>query len=73
MKGAWKVVPAVNSLAIRTAFWLYNLGWQAALPALRLNSRLRDGIASRLMIQPLPKADIWIQAASGGEAYLGQD
>jgi 3-deoxy-D-manno-octulosonic-acid transferase len=61
----------MNSLAIKTAFWLYNLSWQAAIPMLRLNSRLRDGFAARLVDPPLPKADIWIQAASGGEAYLG--
>lgn len=40
------------------------------MPLLRLSSRLQDGFAQRKLETSLPYADIWIQAASGGEAYL---
>ena len=53
------------------AFILYNLGWRAARPLLKLNPRLKEGYAQRTFVQrPRRPADIWIQAASAGEAYL---
>ena len=66
------------------ASWLihvYNLAWLLARPVLRRHHRLRDGFAWRLVPEDWagtpetktglpPRADIWIQAASGGEAYL---
>lgn len=42
------------------------------MPTLRLNARLKEGYSQRNFTDPLPPADIWIQAASGGEAYLAQ-
>ncbi len=52
-------------------FALYNAGWRLARPLLKLNPRLKDGYAER-MLNPAPPGpvDIWIQAASAGEAYL---
>lgn len=52
--------------------------WRAASPFLRRHKRLRDGFAQRLvpddwpgMPEPAaPSVRIWIQAASGGEAWL---
>lgn len=44
-----------------------------ASPFLQKNSRLSCGIHERLLHTPLPKADIWIQAASAGEAYLAKE
>lgn len=56
---------------IDAAFAVYNLGWKAALPLLKLNHRLRDGWEQRTLMGGLPApAHLWIQAASGGEAYL---
>ncbi len=64
---------------------LYSLLWLFALPFLRCSHRLREGFSWRLVpknwvkISGLPAdnasrkshgVDVWIQAASGGEAYL---
>jgi len=56
---------------INTALAVYGLGWKAACPLLKLNHRLRDGWDQRTLTGGLPApAHLWIQAASGGEAYL---
>lgn len=55
---------------IRMALTFYDRIWGAAMPLLRLNSRLKDGYCHRRHPEGLPEADIWIQAASAGEAYL---
>ncbi len=54
----------------KTAFWLYNLVWGAVIPMLRRNHRLAEGFGQRIFQHKAGKADIWIQAASAGEAYL---
>ena len=48
----------------------YEAGWRIAMPLLRHSSRLEDGYDHRQHPEDLPAADIWIQAASAGEAYL---
>ncbi len=59
---------------------MYGAAWRLARPLLRRNRRLADGFAWRLV----PPAwsgthpdgrpiDVWIQAASGGEAYLAAE
>lgn len=60
----------VQPSKIRTALKFYDLLWRLCTPALRLNERLKDGFEQRQLNTPLPPADLWIQAASGGEAYL---
>tara|TARA_Y100001954_G_scaffold231541_1_gene281069 strand:- start:4877 stop:6163 length:1287 start_codon:yes stop_codon:yes gene_type:complete len=56
---------------IKTALSAYNLGWKAATPFLKLNHRLKDGWEQRTLSGGYPAhAHLWIQAASGGEAYL---
>ncbi len=59
--------PRLLPLALKT----YELLWKAARPFLARHKRLKAGFASRLApsgwAQP---AELWIQAASGGEAYL---
>ncbi|MFO8112485.1 MAG: glycosyltransferase N-terminal domain-containing protein [Desulfosalsimonadaceae bacterium] len=55
---------------LHTAFQVYEKGWALAMPLLRLSRRLQDGFAHRKLETSLPYADLWIQAASGGEAYL---
>ena len=47
----------------------YNILWLAALPFLRRNRRLSATFEKRLSPQ-MARADIWIQAASAGEAFL---
>jgi 3-deoxy-D-manno-octulosonic-acid transferase len=55
----------------RAALGLYDVLWRLALPALKRNQRLADGFEERLCRRPgIRSADIWIQAASVGEAYL---
>lgn len=49
----------------------YGLLWRLARPILRRNKRLADGFARRLVPADWAEpADVWMQAASGGEAYL---
>lgn len=48
----------------------YRLLWLAALPILRKNRRLREGIKERTSSDHFKRADIWIQAASAGECNL---
>jgi len=56
---------------IDAALAAYGFFWKAALPVLRCNHRLRQGWAQRTLNDGMPApADLWIQAASGGEAYL---
>ena len=49
---------------------LYGLAWKLALPWLKKNRQLRQGFHQRTSVDHLTPADIWIQAASAGEAYL---
>jgi len=59
---------------IKFAFFKYGLIWRMVMPFLRLNSRLADGYDQRTLKKEMPsKADIWIQAASAGEAYLAEE
>lgn len=48
--------------------------WHLALPLLYLNRRLRQGFSERLFRDP-PAGfhDVWLQAASAGEAFLAQE
>lgn len=48
----------------------YNLLWNTALPFLKQNQRLSPSFSRRTRADHLKKADIWIQAASAGEAFL---
>jgi 3-deoxy-D-manno-octulosonic-acid transferase len=49
---------------------LYNMLWHLCLPFLKKNKRLKQGFKKRVSSLHHSKADIWIQAASAGEAYL---
>lgn len=49
---------------------LYGFAWQLALPWLKRTRRLHRGFKQRTTVHHLTQADIWIQAASAGEAYL---
>jgi 3-deoxy-D-manno-octulosonic-acid transferase len=57
----------------RFVFQLYDLAWRLCIPMLRLNNRLRDGLETRRSVGHLEPADLWIQAASAGEAYLAYE
>jgi len=57
--------------SVKAALTLYEWLWRAATPVLSSNRRLREGWPQRIG-ERFPKGpfDIWIQAASAGEAYL---
>jgi 3-deoxy-D-manno-octulosonic-acid transferase len=57
--------------SIRLAHAVYEGLWRIAAPFLRRHRRLREGLPQRLG-RTLPRGpfDLWIQAASAGEAYL---
>jgi len=44
--------------------------WRLTLPFLKKNKRLRPGFQKRISCLHHTKVDIWVQAASAGEAYL---
>ncbi|SIO37945.1 3-deoxy-D-manno-octulosonic acid transferase [Halodesulfovibrio marinisediminis] len=49
----------------------YGTAWRVARPVLDRNKRLKHGLSQRLVPYGWSKrAHVWIQAASGGEAYL---
>jgi 3-deoxy-D-manno-octulosonic-acid transferase len=53
------------------AFGLYQILWTVSIPFLRYNHRLAEGYNQRcLKHQHLRQAELWIQCASAGEAYL---
>ena len=54
------------------ALLFYEALWKVAVPFLSRNKRLAEGLSQRKLERKLPKADIWIQAASAGESYLAQ-
>lgn len=54
----------------RAALRAYSLIFRAAIPLLRHSPRLADGYSRRRLRPPPPAADIWVQAASAGEAHL---
>ena len=50
---------------------VYGTAWRIARPVLDRNKRLKYGLSQRLVPSGWSKrAHVWIQAASGGEAYL---
>ncbi|SCX77510.1 3-deoxy-D-manno-octulosonic acid transferase [Desulfoluna spongiiphila] len=52
----------------------YNLLWKAAVPLTRNHKRLKEGYDQRtLMENRLTPSDIWIHAASAGEAYIAAE
>lgn len=62
------MTPTPASIAV--AFGCYETAWRIAMPLFRFHRRLRDGYRQRMLQTRLPQADLWIQAASGGEAHL---
>ncbi|BCS99332.1 3-deoxy-D-manno-octulosonic acid transferase [Desulfoluna limicola] len=52
----------------------YNLLWKAAVPLTRNHKRLKEGRDQRTLTKSrLKPADIWIHAASAGEAYIAAE
>jgi 3-deoxy-D-manno-octulosonic-acid transferase len=62
--------PARFNLAEKLAFRLYDVGWELAIPALRLSRRLNEGLDWRTLQHNVEPAELWIHAASAGESYL---
>lgn len=60
----------------RIFFFFYSLAWALAKPLLKKHKRLREGYAERMVdgtwldLKEKGPVSLWIQAASGGEAYL---
>ncbi len=54
----------------RPLLGLYDAAWRVCMPLLRLNPRLKTGFYARKFMERHGPADLWIQAASAGEAYL---
>ncbi|MFP3982367.1 MAG: 3-deoxy-D-manno-octulosonic acid transferase [Desulfurivibrionaceae bacterium] len=53
-----------------TAFKIYQWCWNLAIPVLYFHGRLKEGFTERTVKKQPSRADLWIQAASVGEAYL---
>ena len=66
MENQWKS----DQNRLNRVLGLYGIAWQLALPWLKKTRRLRKGFEQRTTVHHLSRADIWIQAASAGEAYL---
>ena len=61
----------MGKTAVDMALAAYGLAWKGILPLLKFNTRLKEGWAQRTLSEGMPApAHLWIQAASGGEAYL---
>ncbi|MDM8538994.1 glycosyltransferase N-terminal domain-containing protein [Desulfobacterales bacterium HSG17] len=60
----------LSPLIEKTFFQFYEIIWTAAIPFLAKNKRIAQGYNQRTLKQRLSSADLWIQAASVGEAYL---
>lgn len=60
-----------QNIAEKAVFFFYDLIWKLAVPLLRRNQRLAEGFEARRLRHSIPEpANLWIQAASAGEAYL---
>lgn len=56
------------------AFCAYHGAWRVTTPFLRRNKRLADGFNERILADAIPhSAEIWLHAASTGEAFLATD
>ena len=63
------MTPGSRSEAV--AFCGYDAAWRLLAPVLRRNARMRAGFGERALEGPPPAAaDLWVQSASVGEAYL---
>lgn len=63
-----------SPLSIRLLFAVYHLLWICILPFLRFAPRLREGWAERCLKEvPFSQVDIWMHAASVGEAYIARE
>jgi 3-deoxy-D-manno-octulosonic-acid transferase len=58
------------SFTVHAALSLYNWSWKLWLPFLARHPRLKNDFRQRLGLKAMPPVDLWIQAASAGEAYL---
>jgi 3-deoxy-D-manno-octulosonic-acid transferase len=63
-------VPMIKTAFILNFLKIYNILWQAALPFLKKSKRLEPSFPKQVTANHFEKADIWIQAASAGEAFI---
>jgi len=57
---------------VKIALRAYDALWRLLPPLLKRNPRLREGFAQRMLQTPLPRAELWLHAASAGESYLAE-
>lgn len=62
----------IHSSTTRALFF-YRFLWLLLTPLLRFHKRMKIGYDQRTLRRSLPKADLWIQAASVGEAYIVEE
>jgi 3-deoxy-D-manno-octulosonic-acid transferase len=55
------------------ALFFYRLLWFVLAPLLRFHKRMKIGYQERILKKNPAKADLWIQAASVGEAYIVEE
>jgi 3-deoxy-D-manno-octulosonic-acid transferase len=55
------------------ALFFYRLFWFVLAPLLRFHKRMKIGYQERILKKNPAKADLWIQAASVGEAYIVEE
>lgn len=61
----------IRKIINKTVFHAYEAGWSLAIPFLKKHKRISDGFQQRIIKNNhFKQSDIWIQAASGGEAFL---
>ncbi len=61
----------IRKIINKTVFHAYEAGWAVAIPFLKKHKRISDGFQQRIVMNNhFKQSDIWIQAASGGEAFL---
>lgn len=62
-----------ESFLIKSLFFIYKLLWILATPILLRSPRLKEGAAERTLKEiSFSKVDIWMHAASVGEAYIAR-
>ncbi|MBU0674649.1 MAG: 3-deoxy-D-manno-octulosonic acid transferase [Proteobacteria bacterium] len=59
-----------DSLLVHIALTIYEIIWVLFRPIISRHPRLKEGLKQRLLIHPPKPADLWLHAASVGEAFL---
>ncbi len=67
------MIPNTIPFFLRVLLLIYDAIWYCFAPFLRLSHRLREGFEVRMLkVRPFRKAEVWMHAASAGEAFLAR-